>query len=155
MARQIILTDDFGRRTTFTGESLVAESTDTASGSKPQWIEVVVYRTESGNFVVQRTTHYRIRHLREMCPRAEGYDLVDATELDTYPCPSCNKFDNPEARGYAQSSRVNVDVYNEPQDFISSFQVDGRFSNLAKTILADVSEQDRRVDDLWNTVVVP
>jgi hypothetical protein len=155
MARPITATDDFGRRTVFTGDRLVSESTDSEAGTKPQWLEVIVWRTESGNFVVQRTTHYRIRHIRELCPRAEGYDLVDATDLDTYPCPSCNKYNNLESRGYAQSSRISVDVYHDPQELIHSFQIDGRYSNLAKTILADLSEQDTRVDDLWNTVQVP
>lgn len=152
--RNFTITDDFGRRTQFSGEKLVAESTDTSDGRKPQWLEVEVWRTAAGNFIVKRTTHYRLRHVRELCSRADGYDLVDATELDTYPCPSCNK-EGRMVGGFAQSSRITVDTYTDPQDMIESFHVDGRYSNLARHILADIAEQDERIDELWNVVVVP
>lgn len=152
--REYVVTDDYGRRTTFKGEKLIAESTDTEAGTKPQWLEVIIWRTQGGSFVVQRTTHYRIRHTRELCHRADGYDLVDATELDTYPCPQCNKAGVLDG-GLAQSSRISVDVYHNVIDLIQSFQVEGRYNNLARSILADLSEQDERVDAEWNTVVVP
>lgn len=152
--RNILLTDDFGRRTVFTGVKLVGESTDTAAGTKPQWVDVDVYRTEGGSFVVARTTHYRIRHLDDNCSRAEGYELIDATVLDTYPCPQCNRNGVME-RGCGQADRISIDVYRTPQELIASFEVDGRYSQLARTILADVAEQDDRVDAAWNTVVVP
>jgi len=149
-----VVSDEYGRRTTFNGEKLVSESTDTSDGRKPQWLEVVVWRTEAGNFVVERTTHYRIRHLRDTCTRAEGYDLIPPTSIDTYPCSACNKAGTLEG-GIAQSSRIAVDVYHTPEEIIESFRVDGRYSNLSKTILADLSEQDPRIDDAWNNVAVP
>lgn len=152
--RQHTLTDDFGRRTVFSGEKLVGESTDTAAGTKPQWVDVDVYRTSAGNFVVARTTHYRIRHVREDCPRADGYELIEPTVLDTYPCPACNRAGTTEG-GFAQADRITVEVLRTPEELIAFFQVDGRHSNLARTILADVAEQDDRVDAVWNTVVVP
>lgn len=148
------LVDDFGRRTVFTGVQLVDEHTDTSDGRKPQWIEVGVWRTEGGSFVVCRTTHYRIRHSRDDCPRAEGYDLVEPTEDDTYLCSRCNKGGTLEG-GYAQAPRISVDAYHTPQDLIDSFQIDGRHSNLARAILADLSEQDERIGDAWNTVRIP
>lgn len=152
--RDHVIVDDFGRRTTFSGEKLISESTDTSDGRKPQWVEVVVWRTEARSFIVERTTHYRIRHSTDTCTRAEGYDLIPPTTIDTYPCPNCNKSKTLEG-GCAQSSRISVEVYRTPEEIISSFQVDGRYNNLGKTILADLSEQDTRVDDAWNTVVVP
>lgn len=148
------LEDDFGRRTVFTGVQLIDEHTDTSDGRKPQWLEIGVWRTEGGSFVVQRTTCYRIRHARENCPRAEGYDLVEATKEDTYLCPLCNKNGELEG-GYAQAARVSVNAYHSPQELIDSFRLDGRYSNLARAILADLSEQDEAVDAAWNTVVVP
>lgn len=151
--KEHVVTDDFGRRTVFTGEKLIEETTDNADGTKPQWLEVDVWRTQSGNFVVKRTTCYRILHLREDCARAEGYDLVPAT-TEEYPCPSCNKMGLLN-EGFAQTPRINVDVYSLPQDLILGFQNEGRFSNLARAILADISEKDERVDAVWNTVVVP
>lgn len=154
MTRNYEVIDDFGRRTTFTGCKLICESTDTMAGTKPQWLEVVIWRTEAGSFVVQRTTHYRIRHLNELCPRADGYDLVDATEIDTFPCSVCNRSGTLKG-GFCQSSRISVDVYLSAEDIIASFQVDGKYNNLARSILADLSEQDERVDLAWNTVVVP
>lgn len=177
--RDHVVVDDFGRRTVFRGEKLVAESTDTVAGQltldelqrkiqqganamqvlreagiKPQWLDVTVWRTAGGSFVVERTTHYRVRHTSDMCTRAEGYELIPATSLDTYPCPTCNK-DGILEGGCAQADRINVDAYTTPQELIQSFQQDGRYSNLARTILADLSEQDERIDELWNTVVVP
>ncbi len=153
--RDTVIIDDFGRRTQFRGTKLVDESTDTVAGSKPQWLEIAVWRTEAGNFVVQRHTHYRVRHMRDTCSRAEGYELIPPTKLDTYPCPACNKAGVLEG-GCAQASRISVDVYGSPQELIDSFRdAQGRYSQLARTLLADVSEQDDRVDELWNTVVVP
>lgn len=152
--REHSITDDFGRRFNFTAQTLISESTDTAAGNKPQWLEVYVWRTEAGSFVVQRTTHYRVRHLHERCTRADGYDLVDATELDSYPCPACNR-SGQLCGGFAQASRVNVEVYREPQELIDSFKVNGVYSNLARHILAELAEQDERIDEKWSTVVVP
>lgn len=148
------LTDDFGRRTVFTGERLVEETTDSTVNLKPQWLEMDVWRTQLGNFVVRRTTRYRIRHTFMNCPKADGYDLVPATADDTYACSECNRMDAHQG-GYAQSPRSTVDVYNTPQDLILGFQNDGKFSNLSRAVLADLSEQDDRVDAAWNTVVVP
>lgn len=152
--RDYVVTDDFGRRTQFTGEKLVAESTDTAAGTKPQWLDLTVWRTRAGAFVVERTTHYRIRHTTEHCPRADGYEIIEATVLDTYACPTCNKQGLMEG-GCAQADRVTVEAYTSPQALIESFQVDGRYSNLARTILADLAEQDERIDQMWNVVHVP
>lgn len=149
------LVDDFGRRTVFTGVQLVDEHTDTEDGRKPQWVEIGVWRTEGGSFVVQRTTQYRIRHAREACPRADGYELVSAGSDDTYLCPTCNKGGSVDDPGYAQVARVTVEAYHNPQDLIDSFQQDGRYSNLARSILAELSEQDESIDAAWNTVVVP
>lgn len=153
--RPYTVTDDFGRRTHFKGNKLAAESTDTADGRKPQWTDINVWRTEAGNFVVQRTTHYRIRHTRDTCSRADGYELIPPTQLDTYPCPTCNKAGALQG-GHGQASRIVVESYLTPQDLIDSFKdSQGRYSSLARTILADVAEQDDRVDEIWNNVVVP
>jgi hypothetical protein len=150
------LVDDFGRRTVFTGEKLIEESTDSTRSIKPQWVDVDVWRTQAGSFVVQRTTHYRIRHMWEDCVRADGYDLSPATEADTYDCPNCcGKGLAQSPNGWSQDDRVTIDSYLTPQDLILGFQNDGRFSNLARTILADLSEKDDRVDAAWNTVRVP
>lgn len=149
------LEDDFGRRTVFTGELLVDEHTDTSDRRKPQWVEVRVWRTEGGSFVVQRTTQYRVRHALEDCPRADGYELVPATPDDSYLCSGCNRGGSADEPGYAQASRITVDAYHSPQSLINSFQQDGRYSNLARAILADLSDEDERVDAAWNTVVVP
>lgn len=152
--RDYTLVDDFGRRTQFRGEKLVSESTDTLAGNKPQWLDVTVWRTEAGNFVVERKTHYRIRHTRETCPRADGYELIDPTSLDTYPCPTCNKIGLMDG-GVGQASRITVEAYQGAAEFIDSFQQDGKYTNLSRAILADVAEQDDLVDEIWNTVRVP
>lgn len=154
--QQCSVTDEYGRRTSFRGDKLVYESTDTSAGIKPQWMEITVWRTEGGHYVVRKETHYRVRHLKDGCPRAEGYDLLDPTELDTYPCQTCNKQGMIEpGLGWAQASRIVVDVYKEPEELIASFRIDERYSNLSRAILADVSEVDERVDALWSEVMVP
>jgi len=150
----ITLIDDYGRRTLFTGELLVEEHTDTGDGLKPQWAEMSVWRTEGGNYVVQRTTCYRIRHTNPNCRRAEGYTLVEPTEDDTYPCKECNT-DMVLVGGYAQDDRVTVDPYQGAQELINGFKTEGRFNNLARSVLADIAEKDEKVDALWNTVFVP
>lgn len=152
--REHVVTDDFGRRHRFTGEKLVSESTDSIDNDKPQWLDVNVWRTAAGSFVVERVTHYRIRHTSDRCSRADGYELIPATVLDTYPCPKCNK-DGVMEGGCAQADRITVEAYTTPQELIDSFKVQGKYNLLARAVLADVSEQDERVDALWNEVVVP
>lgn len=148
--------DEFGRCTKFHGDRLINESTDTDVGNKPQWLDLTVWRTASKRWVVRRKTHYRVRHLSERCDRADGYELVPPTELDTYPCGQCNRAGSVEpGRGFAQASRVVVEVYTTTPELIESFAKDGKFSNLSRTILSDLAEQDSEVDDLWTTVVVP
>lgn len=155
MNQDYSLEDDYGRRTVFTGELLVDEHTDTPDSRKPQWVRVRVWRTEGGAFVVERTTSFRIRHARRNCARAGGYELFDAEAEDTFLCTECNKNGAPVG-GYAQGDRVTVDVCHTPQDLIANFKADGeRFSNLSRAVLADISNQDSRVDEVWNTVVVP
>lgn len=153
--RDYVVTDDFGRRTQFTGEKLVGESTDSIDHDKPHWLEVAVWRTRAGYFVVERQTHYRIRHLSDRCRKADGYELVPATHLDTYPCSLCNPNGVLEG-GSAQAARISVDAYTTPGELIEGLRAqDGRHSNLSRTILADICEQDDRVDSTWNNVVVP
>lgn len=149
-----ILEDDFGRRTVFDGDQLIDETTDTEDARKPQWVEIGVWRTEAGRFVVQRTTRYRVNHVVQACPKADGYELVEATKADSYPCPVCNK-GGTFTGVWAQAPRISVDAYSTPQELIESFKLDGRYSNLARAILADLSEQDEAVNAAWNTVVVP
>lgn len=149
-----VLIDDFGRRTVFTGELLVEETTDSDVNLKPQWLEIEVWRTLQGNFVVRRSTFYRIRHLRENCIKADGYDLSPATDDDTYFCGECNKAETMD-NGFSQQPRVTIEVYESPEDLILSFKADGRFSNLARGVLADLADLDERVDAAWSTVQVP
>lgn len=151
--RDYTLTDEFGRKTMFKGQKLVAESTDSSLGNKPQWLEVEVYRTEAGNWVVQRTTRYRIRHANDRCARADGYALAPARRADTYPCRACWVDD--VTGGFGQLPRITVDSYTSIPELIASFRTEGKYSALARAILADVAEQDERVDEVWNTVVVP
>lgn len=151
--KEIVVTDDYGRETKFAGENLVGESTDTAAGSKPQWLNISVWRTKAGSFVVERATNYRIRHTSDRCPRAEGYALIPATILDTYTCQTCNKYDSADA--LAQARRISVDVYHTPEELITSFQTGGRYNNLARSVLAEISDQDERIGAAWNTVTVP
>jgi hypothetical protein len=148
------LTDDFGRRTVFTGERLADEHSDTSEGNKPQWVEISVWRTAGGRYVVRRVTRYRVRHLRDDCRRAEGYGIVEPTEEDTYACSSCNKRGVMEG-GYAQADRTTVDAYRDPQELIIGLETSGRHSNLARAILADLSAEDPAIDAAWSTVVVP
>lgn len=145
--------DDFGRRTVFVGEHLIdRETTDNTEGTKPQWLEVDVWRTAAGKFVVRRVTKYRINHATDGCPRADGYALSPSRDSDTYLCPSCK---GDPVEGWRQDDRITVDAYDTPQDLILGFANEGRYNNLARAILADISEQDERVDAVWNTVVVP
>lgn len=148
--REYRLADEFGRTTIFLGQQLVAESTD--SPDKPKWLEVGVYRTEAGNWVVQRATNYRIRHSDPHCPRADGYALAPARPGDSYLCRECGG----QPGGFGQRSRISVDSYTSVEDLIVSFRAqDGVYSGLSRAVLADLADQDERVDAAWNTVRVP
>lgn len=156
MMQHYALADEFGRTTVFTGEKLVSETTDI--GYKPKWLEVDVYRTEAGNWVVQRANRFRIRHVHNRCSRADGYALAPARSTDTYPCRECAA-DAPLVTGhvgFAQLPRISVDSYSSVEALIASFRAqDGVYSGLSRAVLADLSDQDERVDAAWNTVVVP
>lgn len=153
--RDYVVQDDLGRRTQFTGEKLVGESSDSIDADKRSWQEINVWRTRSGNFVVERQTHYRVRHLSDMCRRADGYELVPATNMDTIACNVCNPNKVLEG-GFAQAARITVDAYTTPGELITGFKSsDGKYSSIARLVLADIAEQDERVDEAWNTVIVP
>jgi hypothetical protein len=145
------LTDDYGRRVVFTGEKLVAETTDTADGRKPQWVDLDIWRTDGGSYVVWRAAQYRLVHANEHCPRVEGYDLAPGEA--THPCTVCNP--GGVTTGWVQAPRVTVDVHKTPEDLIESLRIDGRYSRFARSILADLSELDTRIDKLWTEVTVP
>jgi hypothetical protein len=150
---EITVTDGYGRRVVFAGELLTSESTDTPDHRKPQWLDIDVWRTEAGSFVVRRAVHYRVVHASRDCSRLEGYDAISAEPSDTYPCRSCNP--SGVMTGWGQDSQVYVDVWKTPAELIKSMAVDGRYTRLSRTLLADLSEQDDRIDAEWNTVVVP
>lgn len=151
--KAMTLTDDYGRSHMFTGELLVSDTTDTDDERKPQWVEIDVWRTEGGSYVVQVATHYRVRHTSVNCSRADGYELAPADSDDTYACPGCNKGDHPG--GWGQLSRINVDAYRTPAELIESFKQNGQHTNFGRAILAEISNLDDAVDAAWNTVVIP
>ena len=150
--RDFSIEDTFGRRTQFVGEHIVADSTN--ADNKPQWMDIDVWRTESGNFVVRRSTRYRVRHQLESCPRLTGMESRTPVAADSYPCNVCNK-DGILVGGWTQLDRTAVDAYCSPALLVDSFKINDRFSGLSRSLLADISEQDARVDDLWNVVRVP
>jgi hypothetical protein len=153
--RAMELIDSFGRKTVFNGTLLVEENTDTDDRRKPHWLEIQIWRTEKGSFVVLRTIHYRIFHAVSSCSRADGFTLVEAGADDNYYCSSCARNSGPTDCGYAQEERISVDVYSSPQKLIESFLVDGRYNYLARSVLAELSEKDKAVNAAWNVVVVP
>lgn len=152
------LEDEYGKRTRFRGTRLVGETTDTETGEKPQWAEIEVWRTEAGAYVVQRTTHYRLRHLSDTCPRL-GANLLPRrpTETDTFPCPRCNTRNTIEpGKGYGVAPRSAVDIARIPADLIRLLaNNDGTYSGFTRSVLAEISEQDQAVADLWMEEVVP
>lgn len=148
------LTDDFGRKTIFTGVQLIDETTDTEEGDKPQWLEVFIWKTEGGNYVVRRSTKYRIIHASENCSRADGYVLVEAGDDDTYNCKSCNPHGDQYTAGFAQAPRVSVDVYASPSELTESFRTEGRYTAFSRSILADLAKLDPGVDSVWSVVHV-
>lgn len=149
------VTDGFGRRVVFTGEHLIEETTDTADRRKPQWLDIDVWRTDAGSFVVKRVVQHRVAHLREDCPRLEGYEVRRAGPGEVFPCRVCDSSGVMTGELWAGMPRVTVDVYRTPQELIEGMSQDGKFTRLSRTLLADIADQDDRVDDLWNTVVVP
>lgn len=158
MNDEVVLTDEYGKRTRFRGTRLVSETTDTETGEKPQWAEFDVWKTQAGSFVIHRITNYRVRHLSDRCRRL-GANLLPRTptETDTSPCPACNPNNVIEpGRGYGVEPRSAVDVAKNPSELIRMLaSSDGSYSGLARTILAEISEQDSAVADLWMEEVIP
>ena len=157
MTTPITVSDSYGRKTVFNGELLIEDTTDDSEGRKPQWLDIDVWRTEAGAFVVQRAINYRVVHIREACPKLEGYDTRPLEADDTVLCKVCNpegQVGGTTSLRWAQASRVTVDVYREPQELIESLKVKGEYTRLSRSLLADLSDQDERIEALWNTVVV-
>ena len=140
----INLWDSFRRETVFSGSHLLSETTD--NGDKPQWLEVDVWKTPSGNYVVQRATKYRIVHASEHCSKASGYPLEPSDPTSTFFCHRCNRH---KAAGFTPEELVSVDVYYTVQDLLSGFKTDGRYNNFAKVILGDLAELDEAIDAVW------
>lgn len=146
--------DSYGRRTVFRGELLVSDTTDTEDGRKPQWLDIDIWRTEGGSYVVKKAVHYRLLHARQDCSRLDGYSTRRPGPDDTHLCRTCNPQGLAVSTGWAQAERVTVDVYRLPEELIASLRVEGKYTRLSRTLLADLSELDDRIDRLWNTVVV-
>ena len=147
------VTDSYGRRTVFQGSLLISDTTDTDDERKPQWLDIDIWRTQGGSYVVQKAVRYRVAHAIATCGRLGGYEIRDATEADTFHCPGCNPSGNLHS-SWGQEPRIAVDVYSSPEQLIESLKVDGKLTRLSRVLLADLSEQDGRIDELWNTVVV-
>jgi hypothetical protein len=151
-----VFEDEFGKRTKFRGTLLASTTTD--AEDRPQWAEMEVWKTEAGAYVVHRKTSYRYRHLSDACPRF-GLNILprQATELDTFPCPRCNRREIIEpGRGYGQEDRSAVDIARTPVDLIRMLaNRDGTYSNFVRATLADICEQDDKVAELWLEEVVP
>lgn len=143
-----VLEDEYGRRTKFSGTKLISESTDTSDREKPQWAEIEVWSTEGGAYVVTRATHYRTFHLASNCSKL-GI-AVPSQPKDIIPCKRCNRIGLVESgRYFGNMSRRNVDVIDTPGELIEHLKVEGTHTGFAKAILADLSEQDDRIKDLW------
>jgi hypothetical protein len=149
------LTDEYGKRTRFTGECLIQDTTD-AGDNRPQWAEMTVWRTGAGAYVLWRKTCYRIVHWSQSCSLL-GPNLVPrpATPEDTYPCRRCNPSRNFDG-GYGVQERSSVDVARTPTDLIRMLaNQDGTYSGFARATLAAISKKDQAVADLWLEEVVP
>lgn len=149
---EVTVTDDFGRRTVFTGELLIEDTTDSDEGDKPQWMDIDVWRTAAGSFVVRKTVCYRVVHASASCGKLDGYQSKPSTEDDTYPCAICNK--QGATTGWAQADRTEIGVHSTPEALIEGLKFKGDFTRLSRQVLADLSRADKRVDALWNTVIV-
>lgn len=152
---QVTLVDEYGKRTNFLGKLLASESSE--EPQKPHWAEVSVWLTAKGQYVLERKTRYRIRHLFNDCGRILPNQITrTVTELDTYPCPRCNRREVIEpGKGYGIEDRVAVDVARDAGALIDLMaNTDGTHSGFAKEMLAAVSEQDNSVCKLWMEVTV-
>lgn len=152
MSKQVTVEDSYGRRTVFQGDLLIDDTTD--NGDKPQWLDIYIWRTEGGSFVVRKDVQYRVIHARRNCARLDGFETRPVDDEDTIPCHICN----PEGRiirpGIAQEARITVDVYKEPEELIEGLKAKGEWTRLSRSLLAQLSEKDERIDRLWNTVEV-
>lgn len=146
------LIDDQGRSTTFTGELLLSTSTD--DPVKPKWVDIEVWRTSAGNWIVRRATHYRVNHASEYCENTRGQEVEQTIRGDiTLGCSRCGG--KPGANGWRAVSRIAVDAYLSTKELVGSFKRDGVYTQLGRNILGDLSRLDDRVWELWMDTVVP
>lgn len=162
--KQHVLVDDYRRETVFTGVVLVESSTKSAR-PKPQWVDITVWRTEGGQYVVRRVTRYNVYHSNDNCSKAEGNELYNLRELknipnDLFKCPRCvGRMPNNGAWG--QLDRTNIEVYPTPRDLIDGLaHMNGtagaaNHSLFIQEMLADLSEIDSNIATVWMRRVVP
>lgn len=156
MTKRMVVTDGFGRRVAFTGEHLLSETTDTPDERKPQWLDIDVWRTERGAFVVRRSVEHRVSHRDRNCVKLRGYDIVTTTpEDDPLPCKTCSPDGTMASVLWGAEARITVDVYKTPEELIDGMQVEGQWTRLSRAVLAEIAKKDERVDVLWNNVEVP
>lgn len=148
------VTDEFGRVVRWpSGTHLVSESTE-ADGAK-QWTEADVWRTAGGSYVMRMRVIFRILHIDENCRRFGSNHIPrKATPADWSPCPDCD----PRRTGtgkFGVTERCSVDVAESAADFIHMMKdQNGVISNFRRYLLAEISEQDEAVRDLWMVVDV-
>lgn len=141
------IVDEFNRTHVFQGEELLSETSD--DGRRPRWVDMTVWRTPAGKYVVLEETSFRVRHLNPSCSRARGYDLVPADDEDCAACPECNPA-GLMATGWAQQSRTNIVIHDSAAAFVNSINAN-KFTRYCMSKLAEV---DERISSLWSIVVV-
>jgi len=140
----------------------LVESSTKSARPKPQWVDITVWRTEGGQYVVRRVTRYNVYHSNANCSKAEGNELYDIQRSTStmFKCPRC--VDRMNTTGaYGQLDRTNIEVYPTPRDLIDGLaHMNGtagaaNHSLFIQEMLADLSEIDSNIATVWMRRVVP
>lgn len=155
MSMKFRLLDEYGQATNFNGEKLLSDTTD--DGRKRSFVDMTIYRTHAGAYIVHRVIRYRIRHLSDRCSNL-GDNLMprDATDDDTVPCGRCNP-NRVEDGGFGVEDRSQVLIATTPARLaeVLADHNTGVHSGFSRAMLADLSDIDPAIAAVWMEVTVP
>lgn len=110
------------REIEFSGKMLGSSTTE--NDDSLRWTEINIYRTDGGNYIVERLGRSLIYHRASAPCRGDGWVEVAGNKLpdESEPCPSC-KPKAPEDSGFVQTetfyhetTKSSAEVVKRPED---------------------------------------
>lgn len=144
--KTILYADNLKTNVEFRGDEIGFASTE-ESPTTLRWTEVVIYRTEQGNYIVHKFGPSRVVHVATSnCSPTAKPVAADQLLEDAQPCPVCKPILDLDHEFVEEIDRSSVHIAETPQEVIAALYTrrdGGTFmSKTAKRALAEAADRD-------------